>query len=451
MATIPQPRTLKGLKGAFRKRRYTQSKVLRKIIDRNQQVTQIFTLDEKYFNRYNKFVDVYNNAIKGMSQEEAERSRKIIDFGDLGGGPGGQGEGKITVGTATKVVTDKANFRQNKNFYNKLVPELKESHEAGHKNISILRANISIALQADTEESYLTKKERKQLVALREIVEEIDKFEKITGSDKEAKVDLIEHLRNIAEAGPERLELKWQKDVELVSGKSKGSIEIEMEYEQLNQFKGRLASWVGEIFSKIIEKDEEIFEEVFAGIDITKIKGSPTMEEDIENAFVEYLGRGRKKNYRAKKPTPTKDADKSISKKTAKPKGRRKRTKTATTVPLLKKPRGPAKRPGAASMPLKIMVMLNSQLPSVVEKNMQPPALEKRTGRFAASTRVTDVATTAQGFPSIGYTYQKNPYQTFETGFKQGSSERDPRKLIDKSIREIAVQFALGRLYTRRV
>ena len=102
-------------------------------------------------------------------------------------------------------------------------------------------------------------------------------------------------------------------------------------------------------------------------------------------------------------------------------------------------------------MPLKIMVMLNSQLPSVVEKNMQPPALEKRTGRFAASTRVTDVATTAQGFPSIGYTYQKNPYQTFETGFKQGSSERDPRKLIDKSIREIAVQFALGRLYTRRV
>jgi len=53
-------------------------------------------------------------------------------------------------------------------------------------------------------------------------------------------------------------------------------------------------------------------------------------------------------------------------------------------------------------------------------------------------------------FPSIAYTYQLSPYQTFEPGFKQGSPDRDPRKLIDLSIREIAAQFALGRLYTRR-
>ena len=38
---------------------------------------------------------------------------------------------------------------------------------------------------------------------------------------------------------------------------------------------------------------------------------------------------------------------------------------------------------------------------------MRFPRLENRTGRFASSVRVTDVATTAQGFPSIGYTYQK--------------------------------------------
>jgi len=33
----------------------------------------------------------------------------------------------------------------------------------------------------------------------------------------------------------------------------------------------------------------------------------------------------------------------------------------------------------------------------------------------------------------------------------QGSIERDPRRLIDKSIREIAAQFAIGRFYTRRL
>ena len=36
------------------------------------------------------------------------------------------------------------------------------------------------------------------------------------------------------------------------------------------------------------------------------------------------------------------------------------------------------------------------------------------------------------------YTYMKNPYQTFEPGFKQGSpASRSPKLLISKSIREI--------------
>jgi len=94
---------------------------------------------------------------------------------------------------------------------------------------------------------------------------------------------------------------------------------------------------------------------------------------------------------------------------------------------------------------------LNQQLPGVIAKNMVSPRLNYQTGRFASSVQVTDIATTAKGFPSIGYTYDKYPYQTFEPGYRQGSVERDPRKLIDTSIREIATQFAIGRFYTRRV
>jgi hypothetical protein len=107
--------------------------------------------------------------------------------------------------------------------------------------------------------------------------------------------------------------------------------------------------------------------------------------------------------------------------------------------------------PSAASAPLQLLGVLNQQLPRVVQGNMGVPALENRSGRFAGSVRVTDVTTTAGGFPSVGYTYQKSPYQTFEPGFAQGSVERDPRKLIDRSIREIAAQFVIGRLYTRRL
>ena len=93
---------------------------------------------------------------------------------------------------------------------------------------------------------------------------------------------------------------------------------------------------------------------------------------------------------------------------------------------------------------------INAKLSMTVIKNMGTPALENRTGRFARSVEVTDVIQTPKGFPSIGYTYQKGPYQTFEPGFAQGSTQRDPRVVISKSIREIAKELIVGRFYTRR-
>ena len=98
-----------------------------------------------------------------------------------------------------------------------------------------------------------------------------------------------------------------------------------------------------------------------------------------------------------------------------------------------------------------MLTIINNKLPDTVAKNMVFPRLQYQTGRFANSVRAVDVQTTKQGFPSIGFTYQKFPYQTFEPGFAQGNSDRDPRKLIDASIREIATKLVVGRLYTRRV
>ncbi len=107
----------------------------------------------------------------------------------------------------------------------------------------------------------------------------------------------------------------------------------------------------------------------------------------------------------------------------------------------------------AASQPLQLLGLINQKLPETVRKNMVLPRLENRTGRFADSVKVTEIAQTPKGFPSIGYTYRRNPYQVFEEGSSGNWSngDRDPRDLIDKSIREIAAQFAIGRFYTRRV
>ena len=107
---------------------------------------------------------------------------------------------------------------------------------------------------------------------------------------------------------------------------------------------------------------------------------------------------------------------------------------------------------GVSSSPLAMIVMLNKKLPDTVRKNMTSPRLVNRTGRFAQSVKVTDIMVTPQGFPSIGYTYQRDPYQVFEDGSSGNWSNeyRDPRKLIDKSIRELAATTATGRFYTRR-
>ena len=113
-----------------------------------------------------------------------------------------------------------------------------------------------------------------------------------------------------------------------------------------------------------------------------------------------------------------------------------------------------AKRTNATNAPLQMIVNFNKRLPAVVQKNMRAPALEYDTGRFAESVKVTDVTKTPKGFPSIGYTYDRDNYEQFEatSGSKQfASHDRDPRRLIDRSMREIAKELAMGRFFTRRV
>ena len=97
--------------------------------------------------------------------------------------------------------------------------------------------------------------------------------------------------------------------------------------------------------------------------------------------------------------------------------------------------------------------LINTKLPQTIRKNMGAPALENRSGRFAGSVKITNVMPTKKGFPSFGYVYEENPYRVFEVGSGKApwaTPERDPRRLIDASIREIAAEMALGRFYTRR-
>ena len=72
---------------------------------------------------------------------------------------------------------------------------------------------------------------------------------------------------------------------------------------------------------------------------------------------------------------------------------------------------------------------------------MGRPALINRTGRFSNSVELLNLRETAKGI-SGDYTYQLSPYQTFEnTGQRRWPLGYNPKPLITKSIRNLAVQY----------
>lgn len=98
-----------------------------------------------------------------------------------------------------------------------------------------------------------------------------------------------------------------------------------------------------------------------------------------------------------------------------------------------------------------LQLLLNTHLQDVISANMGSGSsrdiLNYRTGRFAASAKVEKISQSREGMITAFYSYMKNPYQTFEPGFRQGSPKsRDPKLLIAKSIRDIAATKVANRM-----
>lgn len=98
-----------------------------------------------------------------------------------------------------------------------------------------------------------------------------------------------------------------------------------------------------------------------------------------------------------------------------------------------------------------LQFLINTHLQDVISANMgdgsEKRILNYRTGRFAASAKVERLSESRAGLITAFYSYMKNPYQTFEPGFKQGSPKtRDPKLLIGNSIKEIAATVIGNRM-----
>ena len=190
----------------------------------------------------------------------------------------------------------------------------------------------------------------------------------------------------------------------------------------------------------------------------TELEGSDTfLEIEAKELLATGLDpfRKSKKTKIKNQSTKVKHSKKTVTSKgrsTGKAKGRSTQALALTGIKGLESGKRRTKKSAIGFDQVRLLGALNRDLPDVVRKNMKEPGLVNRTGKFAESVKATEITQTPQGFPSIGYTYQRDPYGVFEegSGSKWANGNRDPRTLIDRSIREIATQFALGRFYTRR-
>lgn len=232
--------------------------------------------------------------------------------------------------------------------------------------------------------------------------------------------------------------------LEMKSTKKKSVMSVGLEAKGANAQEGReyLKQYKKEWLDTLINAKEML--------DVANIEGSDSRVTIEKKKLVETFNKSIKSKKVKKKSINTK-LKLSNSKATETKKIKPKKAKTKS-VPVGKLPikAGKTRKPAQQSS-ITLAALINQKLPETVAKNMAPPGLQYRSGRFAGSVRVVDVVRTTKGFPSIGYTYMKYPYQTYELGYARGDSNRDPRKVIDKSIREIAATLLTGRFYTRRV
>jgi len=195
-------------------------------------------------------------------------------------------------------------------------------------------------------------------------------------------------------------------------------------------------------------------------IDFTKVKWSKSQEEEIHDQ-VAKIAMGKK--YKPVKKKPSKPGKLKTSKITGAVKKtqtaaklRKARQKQKRLMATLNKPYAvkKEKRREAGGTDLaeltKLEKIINKRLPAEVRRNMGRPALRNQTGRFSNSVELESLRPTAKGL-SGEYSYQLSPYETFEnTGSRKWPVGYNPKPLITKSIRNLAMQYTAQKLVSLR-
>ena len=192
----------------------------------------------------------------------------------------------------------------------------------------------------------------------------------------------------------------------------------------------------------VLEKrtyDKLLYEIAMLAAESPSFPGSNTVIQDIEQAVVNAL-KGKKsiKSHPAQAGMSTGSLNLSPKKTSA---------NASTKLNAVKENLTAANTYSLTSL----QNLINTHLQDVISANMGSGSsrniLNYQTGRFAASAKVERMSESREGMITAFYSYMKNPYQTFEPSFRQGSPKtRDPKLLIASSIREIAASKVGNRM-----
>jgi len=235
-------------------------------------------------------------------------------------------------------------------------------------------------------------------------------------------------------------------------------IAVEFEAVALNRGEKRdlLVKATTQFREKLLPKMMSKLDKLVGQTDWTTQQASPAMDEMIDNMIETSLykefntggsrfgskAKGKVKKVKAK--SKVRKAKKYLKRTPKKP-----RQAKGDIRNYIQDPRG------NYQSPLALTNLLDGLVSAQVEQNMGTPALNYRTGRFSESVEVTNVTPGAirgnrQQQVTAYYTYMKRPYETFERKDKWGEF-KNPRRLIDKSIRDIATNYINAKYDLRTV
>jgi len=186
------------------------------------------------------------------------------------------------------------------------------------------------------------------------------------------------------------------------------------------------------------------------GKDYIVMKGSPSLKDRIEKGIPSTVAENLFKGQKVKGKYPTQKNKSTSKSKESKKSKQRTSKKISSKAAKGAKVTYAKRKQQQQNNPIALKELINAALPQEILQRMHPPALQNRTGRFRNSAEVTNVAIGPRGGTQIDYTYMKNPYQTFEPGYAQGSTNRDPRRIIGQSVREIAQKLTGNKFITTR-